>query len=118
MPYRLKIKLPPTNRAGIRTYYRHRGYRENPVLQSRKGATLTFVKPLPDGRRIHDRIYEAQRHFKIYRHIDRYDPGRAPVRHLLVDQWTAAKVRTRKIPRREKYPSTLRRLRKSLGFLE
>jgi hypothetical protein len=118
MPYlSRKVLLPSTNRKGIRTYYHRRGYRENPLLQSRKGAKMTFVKPLPDGRRIHDRVYEFKNHYAIKRHIDSFDPGRSPGRHVLVDLRTARATRTFKIPKVRTSESILRRIRRTLGTL-
>src|SRR5260370_34850658 len=80
-----KVRLPPTTLEGIDTYHSRRGYRKDPVLAWPEGARRSYVKPLPDGRRIHVRVYEHARHFKIRTHIDHRDPGRDLLGHALVD---------------------------------
>ena len=81
-----KIRLPPTNLKGIETYLRNRGYRINPILQGEKRhAKLTFDKPLPDGRRLHGSVYGGKGKFRVKQHIDRDDPYRNPIGHLLGD---------------------------------
>ena len=81
-----KIHLQPTNLKGIETYLRNKGYRINPTLQGNKPrAKMTFDKPLPDGRRLHGGVYGSQSKFYVKQHIDKHDPYRNPVGHLLKD---------------------------------
>jgi len=56
---RREMRLPPTNLKGVITYFRGRDYQQDPLLQFRKDADVTFVKLLPDGRRIHVRVKEG-----------------------------------------------------------
>ena len=107
-----QVRLPPTNQKGIRTYYGRRGFMKEPILQWRKGAKMTFVKPLPDGGRIHDRVYEFPRHYEIKRHFDQHDPGRAPVRHFVLDRVTH-RDKTFTIPKSETSASLLGKLRRT-----
>jgi len=78
-------KLPPTTKKGIETYYRKRGYRINPSLESPRNAALTFDKPLPDGRRIHGEVKESKREWIIKEHYDASDPYKHPLKHLEKD---------------------------------
>jgi hypothetical protein len=80
-----KPNIPPTNLQGIETYYRNLGYRPNPTLEDRGDADVTFVKPLPDGRRKHVRVKKGTKYFTHETHIDKTDPGRNPVGHILND---------------------------------
>jgi len=79
------LRLPPTTLRGISTYFRRRGYEENPGLEFKRGADITFAKPLPDGRRIHIRIYEGRKNIYVERHIDKADPKRDPIKHFVED---------------------------------
>jgi hypothetical protein len=84
-----KIRLPPTNLKGIKTFLKNKGYRINPILQSVKpGAKLTFDKPLPDGRRLHGSVYGGKKKFYIKQHIDSFDPYRNPIGHFIRDYAT------------------------------
>ena len=97
-----KIRLPPTNLKGIETYLRNRGYRINPSLQDDKpGAKLTFDKPLPDGRRIHGSVHGSKKGFKIKRHIDKQDPYRNPIGHLLEDCTTKIRNNISMVPKKK-----------------
>jgi hypothetical protein len=78
-------RLPPTNLKGVSTYYRKRGYSPDPLLEDKEDADLTFVKPLPDGRRIHVRVKEGREYIHGEEHIDRVDPNRDPIGHLVGD---------------------------------
>ena len=82
---RKQVRLPPTNLAGIDTYYGRRGYRKGPILAWPSGAARSFVKPLPGGERLHVKVEERPRHFKITTHVDQHDPGRDWLGHALVD---------------------------------
>ena len=90
----------------LETYYRNRGYRPNPLLEDRGDADLTFVKPLPDGRRIHLRIKERRDYLNVEQHIDSSDPGRNPIGHVikdvLLDEPRHEKFRIKKIKRKKK----------------
>lgn len=83
-----KPVIPPTTLDGIETYYRNRGYRPNPFLEEKEDADITFVKPLPNGSRIHVRVHEGTKYFTHEVHIDKTDPGRSPVGHILNDVLT------------------------------
>ena len=97
-----KIRLPPTNAKGVETYLRNRGYRINPSLQGNKpGAKLTFDKPLPDGRRLHGEVHGGQKSLKIRQHIDKYDPYRNPIGHLLEDCTTRIRNSLSVVPKRK-----------------
>ena len=93
-------RLPPTNLKGVETYYRKRGFRPNPILEDKQNADLSLVKPLPDGRRIHIRVKEGRDWLNFEQHIDRADPGRTPIGHLvgdvLIGDTTHEKFRVRK----------------------
>jgi len=65
--------------------FRRRGFRQDPKLELKKGADVTFVKPLPDGRRLHIRIWRKRDHYLTEVHIDRKDPRRNPIGHLIYD---------------------------------
>ena len=97
-----KPNIPPTSLKGIETYYRNRGYRPNPILEDKEGADITFVKPLPDGRRIHVRVKEGRQYLTHEVHIDKTDPGRSLLGHIiddvLLDEPSHQKYRT---PRRK-----------------
>ena len=80
-----KPNIPPTNLKGVETYYRNLGYKSDPVLETKSDADLTFVKPLPDGRRIHVRVKKGTKYFTHSSHIDKTDPGRSMIGHLLND---------------------------------
>ena len=98
-----KINLPPTNLKGVETYLRHKGYRINPTLQSNTtGAKLTFDKPLPDGRRLHGGVFGGKGRFRVKQHIDKHDPYRNPVGHLLEDFGTKHRTSTSAVRKRSK----------------
>jgi len=80
-----RIILPPTNKKGIITYFRNRGYRTDPILQNPRMASVTFDKPLPDGSRVHGEAIKNKRKWLIKRHKDSYDPYRYPFKHLSKD---------------------------------
>lgn len=81
---KLKYNKIPGSAEGISEYYRERGFRENPLLElPDKKKVTSFVKPLPDGRRIHIRVYKGRKYYTIDKHIDSYDPGRHPINHLI-----------------------------------
>ena len=81
---KLKYKKIPGNREGISEYYRERGFREDPLLELKDRRSVTsFVKPLPDGSRLHLRVYKGRKYYTIDRHIDSYDPGRKYLMHLI-----------------------------------
>jgi hypothetical protein len=83
---RKKIHLPPTNLKGVKTYLRRKGHRINPALESGKaGAKFTYDKPLPDGRRIHGAVYEHRDKICLKQHIDKSDPYKNPIGHLIND---------------------------------
>ena len=88
--------MPPTNLEGVSTYYRKRGYSPEPVLEDKKDADLTFAKPLPDGRRKHVRVKEGRKYLHIEEHIDRVDPNRDPIGHLVQDVFAIDEVPHRK----------------------
>jgi hypothetical protein len=97
-----KIRLPPTNLKGIETHLRNKGYRINPSLQGDKhGAKLTFDKPLPDGRRLHGDVHRGKHGFKIEQHIDRRDPYRNPIGHLLEDCTTKIRNSLSVVPKKK-----------------
>ena len=78
-------RLPPTNLDGVSTYFRNRGYSPEPLLEDKGDADLTFVKPLPDGRRILVRVKEGRKYITIEQHIDKVDPDRDLLGHLIED---------------------------------
>jgi len=80
-----KPNIPPTNLQGVETYYRNLGYRPNPVLENKGDADITFVKPLPDGRRKHIKVKKGTKYFTHTVHIDKTDPGRNIIGHVIDD---------------------------------
>jgi hypothetical protein len=97
-----KIRLPPTNLKGVETYLRRRGYRIGPALENDKpGAKLTFDKPLPDGRRIHGEVHDGREVLKIKQHIDKSDPYRDPIGHILNDCTTNIRNSWSVVPKRK-----------------
>lgn len=101
-PVNSKIRLPPTNLKGIETHLRNKGFRINPSLQRNKpGAKLTFDKPLPDGRRIHGDVHGGKNGFKIKQHIDKRDPYRDPIGHLLSDCTTKKRNSISVVPKKK-----------------
>jgi hypothetical protein len=80
-----KINLPPTNRKGVETYLRRRGYRINPSLEGDKHARFTFDKPLPNGGRLHGDFHDGKKKMKLCQHIDSRDPYRHPIGHIMLD---------------------------------
>jgi len=80
-----KPNIPPTNLKGIETYYRNLGYQPNPVLENKGDSDISFVKPLPDGRRKHVRVKKGTKYFTHEVHIDKTDPGRNPLGHIIDD---------------------------------
>ncbi|MDR2203988.1 MAG: hypothetical protein LBE76_06820 [Nitrososphaerota archaeon] len=72
-----KIRSGPLPKKGVRTLFLNKGYHPNPVYQwDDENAIMTFEKPLPDGSRLHVRVYEHRDYFEIKEHIDKYDPNR------------------------------------------
>jgi len=78
-------RLPPTTLQGVITYYRNRGYQQDPLLEDRKDADVTFRKPLPNGSRIHVRVKEGSKWLHVEQHIDSADPERDPIGHFVDD---------------------------------
>jgi hypothetical protein len=77
--------LPPNIKA-MKTYYRNRGYRINPMLQNpRFPCIFTFDKPLPNGSRMHGEVVQSERKWIVKTHKDIADPYREPLRHLRKD---------------------------------
>src|SRR5215470_6163800 len=109
-----KVRLPPTTLEGIAPYYSRRGFRRNPIMAWSEGADRNYVKPLPDGRRMHVRVYQFPRHFKIRTHIDHYDPGKDAIGHVLVDGPVKRRNQTVKISRRKSSDSIFDRIGKFL----
>jgi hypothetical protein len=97
-----KIKLPPTNLKGVETYLRNKGYRINPSLQGNKpGAKLTFDKPLADGKRLHGDVHLGRNRIKINQHVDKHDPYRNPIGHLLEDCTTKIRSSISVVPKKK-----------------
>lgn len=110
-----KIRLPPTNLKGVETYLRNRGYRINPSLQGdKRGAKLTFDKPLPDGRRLHGDVHRGKTGIKIKQHIDPHDPYRNPIGHLLGDCTTKIRNSISIVPKKK---SSRRRRRNRRAYV-
>ncbi len=99
---RKKFNLPPTNRKGVETYLRHRGYRINPNLEDNKHARFTYDKPLPNGSRIHGEVHDGRKTLTIKEHIDKKDPYRDPIGHLLEDCTTKIRNTCTTIPKMKK----------------
>ena len=71
------------NLESIITYHRKRGWQENPSLEDKDPSQITsFAKPLPDGRRIHRRLYKGRKYYTIIEHVDKSDPNRDPIGHM------------------------------------
>ena len=79
------LHLPPMTEEGLIKYFLRRGYQLNPPLQDDVGADFTFVKPLPKGGRKHVRVWIQPTRFKVEQHVDRVDPSRNPIGHLIDD---------------------------------
>jgi len=98
-----KVILPPTTLKGIETYLRNKRYRINPSLEDGKPrAKLSFDKPLPDGRRLHGHVSERKGKFFIKQHIDKRDPYRDPIGHLISDWGAHHKTSSSVIKKRKK----------------
>jgi hypothetical protein len=97
---------------GLEKYYRNRGYSPNPLLEDRQDADLTFVKPLPDGRRMHLRINKGRKYINIEEHVDKADPNRNPIGHIFDDVLSDdVKHEKYRIPLRKKRPKKTRKKR-------
>jgi len=77
--------LPAMTPEGLTKHFLKLGYRDDPLLESKKGADMTFVKPLPKGGQQHIRIWIGRKYFKIEEHNDRVDPNRDLFGHLIRD---------------------------------
>jgi len=65
----------------IRTFYRERGYEEDPWEAREQGQVASFAKPLPNGRH-HIKVIRERGYYRIDQHRDRADPKRDPLGHL------------------------------------
>lgn len=77
--------MPAITAESLAKHFLKLGYRNDPVLESKKGADMTFVKPLPKGGQQHIRIWIGREYYKIEEHNDRVDPNRDLVGHLVSD---------------------------------
>lgn len=78
----------PSNLEGIREYYSERGYTENPLEKKEEGQVASFAKPISGETgqsRIHIRVIEKTKSYKIDSHVDKYDPEQNPIGHLTSD---------------------------------
>ena len=78
-------KLPPQTLGSFDSYLRNRGFKPSPLLEDPQGADKTYVKPLPNGSRLHIRVTEGRKYLNIDEHIDRSDPNRNPIGHIIGD---------------------------------
>ncbi len=85
IPNYMRGKGPILNIGTVRASFTRRGFQPNPLLEDRRGADITFAKPLPSGGRVHVRITDGKRKIKIERHVDRADPMRDPLKHITDD---------------------------------
>jgi len=77
-----KEKMPGTLE-GIISYHRGRGWEQDPSLEEKQESQLvSFVKPLPDGSRLHRRVFKGKKYFTIREHKDTSDPKRDPIGHV------------------------------------
>jgi hypothetical protein len=80
-------RRPPGNLEGIRKYYSERGYSEGPFLEAKEERQVTsFAKPIPGENRqsrLHVRVIETQRSYIIDSHVDKYDPEKEQLGHII-----------------------------------
>jgi hypothetical protein len=78
---------PPGSLEGIRRYYAERGYNQDPFWESKEdNQVASFVKPIPGETgqsRHHIRVIKKRGHYLIDEHVDRYDPERNQLGHLV-----------------------------------
>jgi len=80
-----RAKLPPMTLKGYDTFLRNQGFRPDPVLQGPSDADHTYVKPLPNGSRLHLEVKKGRKYINIEEHTDKIDPGRSPIGHFVKD---------------------------------
>jgi len=83
----------------IDEYHRNKGWRKPELEEKQQGQILSYVKPLPDGSRLHARVFRGRKYYTIVEHKDSADPERNPLGHLqdIVIPPEAHKYRVRKI---------------------
>jgi len=76
----------PRTKSGLAKYIGKKGFRKKPLLAGTKAEDLWFTKPIPNDKQIHVRIWlKGRKNVKIEKHIDRSDPYRNPLGHLIAD---------------------------------
>jgi hypothetical protein len=95
--YRIKGPFPPTI-SGVESTLRNRGFQPDPILAEQKGSFRNFVKPLPNGERIHIQVRNGREYLQIESHIDEFDPKRSMIGHFFESKKAhcITKIRKRK----------------------
>jgi hypothetical protein len=98
-------RLPPQTLESLDSYFRNRGYQPDSLLEDPQDADKTYVKPLPNGSRLHIRVKKGRKYLNVDEHIDSSDPSRSPIGHLIGDVFLDE-------PTHKKYRINLRKKKK------
>src|SRR5690242_13396379 len=72
----------PGSLEGIAKHYADRGYQADPGLESDEGQVASFVHKIPDGRRVHVKVFRGPKYYTVDKHIDSADPEVNPIGHI------------------------------------
>ncbi|MEM3872785.1 MAG: hypothetical protein QXE05_09520 [Nitrososphaeria archaeon] len=80
--HRIKRERMQGTLESIDEYHRSRGWKEPELEEKQQGQIRSYVKPLPDGSRLHRRVFRGRKYYTIVEHKDGVDPERNPLGHL------------------------------------